>query len=259
MLAVLLATVLAAPPTVVVRPQERTAYKALLDQKALSADTAFAGSPCPNATVQDLATQQVAIAGHPDAPALREKLQVSGCGRTTTQNVYVARAGGSPPWRMANAMPGDSLADVNLQPTIWTEALKQARVDLPSDCLGQRLEDIYVTARPGHVTLRAPTQAEPPDRPGWFTVTLPQQLEKQTANLDVTQAWVEIWPISVCGQNRTMAVVFIPERDRAHVAYGFVAVWRTVEARGALALPQPAPADQANSGPDVPTAAIPAS
>jgi hypothetical protein len=251
-LAILLAIALATPPADIVRPQERVAYKAMLNEQALSADTVFAGSPCPTAQVQDLATQDLQVAGHAGVRVLHEKLEVTGCGRTSTQNLYVVRATGSPPWRMANTMPGESLADMGLQANVWTEAVKQARVDLPSDCRGQRLQDVYVTARPGHVFIRTPDESPSPHPAGWFGVSLPPNIASQQADLDIARAWVEVWPLELCGQDRTLAVIFIPMRDQAHSAYAFLPVWRIVQARGPGARPQPAPpTDEADSAPAV--------
>ena len=235
-----------------VRPKERAAYGAMLVETARRADTTYAGSPCPDAQVRDVATQSMPVSGHPGGHLLHEKLEVSGCGRSATQNIYVVRASGSPPWRMVATMPGDSLADMTLQTSVWAAALKQARVDLPSDCKGQRLQDVYVAARPGHVVLRTPDQPPSPKRAGWFSVTLPQALASQQSSLDPTQAWLEIWPLTLCGQDRTLAVVFIPLKDHAHSAYAFLPIWRIVQASGPRALPAPAPevdsADSATAG-----------
>ena len=258
MLAILLATALAAPPTDIVRPEERVAYRTMLTQQALSGDTVFAGSPCPAAQVQDLSTQDVKLADQPEVRVLHEKLAVTGCGRSSTQNVYALRTNGSPPWRMANTMPGESLADMGLQANVWAAAVKQARVELPSDCQGQRLQDVYVTARPGHVLIRTPGASPDPHPEGWFGVNLPPNLASQQAQLDVSHAWAEIWPLTLCGQDRTLAVVFIPLRDHAGSAYVFVPVWRLVQARGLMELPQPAPpTDEADSAPASPNPASP--
>lgn len=242
MLAVLLlAAALAAPPEAAVHADERSAYETLLMEKARASHAGFAGGPCPTTTVRHLSTQPIKIADHPDFAALIERVSVEGCGHATVENLHVGRTGGSPPWLMVSGLPGDSLADIQLQQSALPQALTQARVELPVDCRGQGMGDIYLAARPGHVALPLPSDPPPKKSDTEFRVKLPANLESQRSRLNISLAWVEVWPLQVCGSDRTTAVVFIPLRDQPASALLFLPVWRQMLVGGPEARPAPAP------------------
>ena len=234
------AAALSALPEALVHADEVATYEALLVKTAHDADAAFAGSPCPDAAIEHELRQPVKIGDRPDLAAMRERMKVTGCGRTTNHNVNVVRFGGSPPWRMAVGLPGESLADMALQQSTWPSAMTQVRVGLPSDCNGQRLQDVYVAARPGHVDV-PPPGAKGATTPGHFSLQLPPNVEAQRDNLDLTRAWVEVWPFTVCGKDRTLGVAFIPLRGQSKSAYLFLPIWPMIEAQGPGARPAPAP------------------
>jgi hypothetical protein len=233
-----LAAAIGSPPIAAVHTDELAAYESMLLKAARDADANFAGSPCPDATVEHVARQPVKIADHPDFAALNERLKVTGCGRSTTQNVHVGRFGGSPPWRMVVGLPGDSMADMPLQQSTLPAALAQARVEAPGGCKGQQLGEAYVAARPGHVDILKPGQTAA-SVPGHFKIQLPQNVEAQRDRLDTSKAWVEVWPIEICGSDRTTAVLFIPLRDQPQTAYIFLPVWRQMLEHGQDARPKP--------------------
>jgi hypothetical protein len=232
---------LVAPPTNAVHADELATYETLLTKQALDADTNFGGSPCSNALVEHVSTDAVKIEDHPDLPVLLERLKVTGCGRTSVQNIHVGRFGGSPPWQMVEALPGESLADMNLQGSTFPAAVAQARVELPANCKGQQLADIYVGAWPGHVNAVPPGSQVPVASPGSIGVQLPASFEAQRNNLNLSAAWMEVWPIKLCGKNRTTGIVFIPLRDQVASLYMFLPIWRQMRDHGDGAKPALAP------------------
>jgi hypothetical protein len=66
-------------------------------------------------------------------------------------------------------------------------------------------------------------------------------LEAQRASLDLTKAWAEVWPFTLCGQDRTSLVVFMPLRQGGQSFYLFLPVWEQILAHGPGARPTPAP------------------
>jgi len=242
MLAALIAVAIAAPPAKVVHPAERAAFEALLRTTALDADAKYGGVPiCAEAKVEPVSVQLVNVDGHPDIAAVRARVRVTGCGRSTLQNVDAIRLAGSPPWRMAAAVPGDSLADPGLQQNLWPILLAEAGADLPKGCQTHALDDVYVAARPGQVALPAPGEAIP--QPGHINVRLAPQQEAERDKLDVAKAWIEVWPLKMCGLDRTVAIVLIPLRDKAAVFHLEIPMWKIVQERGRTAALPPAPAE----------------
>jgi hypothetical protein len=142
---------------------------------------------------------------------------------------------------MAPGLPGESLADLVLQQSTWPEALARARQGLPPGCQGARLGDVYVAARPGHVRFGAPTGARPAAAPGTIDVPTTPELDAQRQSVDLGKAWAEVWPFSLCGQDRTSLVVFVPLRQGGQSLYLFVPVWEEILAHGQGARPRPAP------------------
>lgn len=241
MLVELLAAAAVASGPVLVQPQERAAYDALLTDQARAADTLFGGAPCAASKVAPVSTEVVKIGDRPDFAAARVRVRVTGCGRSTVENLHVGRFGGSPPWRMAPGLPGDSLADMRLQQSAWTEARAQARDGLPAGCQGGSLGEVYVAARPGHVRLAPPGAPQPAQVRGTIDLRASPELEAHRASLDLAKAWAEVWPFTLCGQDRTSVVVFMPLRQGGQSLYLFLPVWEQILARGPAAKPAPAP------------------
>jgi hypothetical protein len=143
MLGALIAVAIAAPPAKVVHPDERPAFEALIRTTALDAEAQYGGVPiCAEAKVEPVSVELVKVDGHPDIAAVRARVRVTGCGRSSIQNVNAVRLSGSPPWRMAAAVPGDSLADPGLQQNLWPILLAEAGADVPKDCQTHELDDV---------------------------------------------------------------------------------------------------------------------
>ncbi|MBL8556921.1 MAG: hypothetical protein JNL41_21800 [Phenylobacterium sp.] len=242
MIAAVLAAALAALPDGLVQDGEAAAYESMILRTARAADASFSGAPpCEAAGIEHLWRQPVKIADRPDFLAVRERVKLTGCGRSSVQNLNVGRTGGSPPWRMTFGLPGESFADMPLQQSTLPAAMAQAAVDLPAGCQERRMADVYVAARPGHVDAPPPGGATPRSAAGRIALELPADVEAQRDRLDLARAWVEVWPITLCGQDRTTAVVFMPIKDQKASAYLFLPVWRQIQAHGAGARPAPAP------------------
>jgi hypothetical protein len=56
-------------------------------------------------------------------------------------------------------------------------------------------------------------------------------------------AWAEVWPLNLCGQDRTTIIVFIPRNDRSSSYLLFLPIWRQIAEQGPSALPPPAKAN----------------
>jgi hypothetical protein len=242
--AAFVAVALTLPSERVVRPAERAAFEAMVRITALGADAKYSGAPiCAAAGVEALSSEAVKVPGHPEVGALHERVRVSGCGRSSIQNVNVIRFAGRQPWRMAAALPGESLADMGLQQTLWPIVLAEAGEAVPKACQGPELNDVYVAARPGHVALPPPGEASPAQQQGKVNIRLAPQVEAQRDNLDVSKAWIEVWPLKMCGLDRTQAILLIPLRDKAAVFHLEIPVWKIALERGTTTDLPPAPAE----------------
>jgi hypothetical protein len=241
MLSVIAAAVLAAvtlPPGGVL-PTEQSTYDSMLAEQARAADATFSGSPCDVATVEVVAVTPWKINDRPDLLVWREKVRVAGCGRMSVENVNVGRLGGSPPWRMTSGLPGDSLADMNLQQNTYPAAVAQARQGLDTGCKVQ-LADVYVAARSGDMDFIPPAGEVSHSRKGHPQIALPENVKPYLDELDLSNAWMEVWPFKVCDRDRTLGVVFLPRKDRTTSLSLFLPVWQQIEAHGPGAHPAPA-------------------
>jgi hypothetical protein len=215
----------------------------MVTAQARAADLANTGQVCGDAKVEPVAVIPWKIENQPELIVWHEQVRVTGCGRSSVENLNVGRLGGDPPWRMTFGLPGETLADMTLQGSALPGAIAQARVGLPADCKGQALGDVYIAARPGHVDIPLSRDVTPKAGPGRFGVTLPAGAEAQLSEMDASQAWAEIWPFEICGNDRTIAVIFIPMRGQQKVFHLFLPVWQQIAAHGAGAKPSRAPPD----------------
>ena len=240
----LIAVALAAPPATVVLPSERAVFESVVRSTALDAQAKYGGGPiCAEADVEPLSVQLVKLPGHPDVKAVRVRVRVAGCGRNTIENVDAIRLIGNPPWRTAAGAPGDSLADLGLQQNLWPIVLADGAAEGPRGCQSHELDDVYVAARPGEVTLPGPDESEPAVRVGKIKIRLAPQAESERAKLDVAKAWVEVWPLKMCGVDRTQAILIVPLRDQSRVFHLEIPMWKMVERYGPSAIFPPAPAE----------------
>jgi hypothetical protein len=238
----LAAAVVAAIPSGGVQPEEKAAYDAMLASQALAADKTFSGA-CDGAKVEVVSIMPWKIADHPELIVWREQVRVTGCGHSSVENVNVGRVGGTPPWRMTTGLPGETLADMTLQGTTFPAAAAQAKAGLPADCQGEQLKDVYVAARPGGVDISLPGAPISQAHDGHPKVSLPDTAKPMQDKLNLSAAWMEVWPFEACGHDRTLGVVFIPLRDQTASVYLFLPVWQQIEEHGPGARPAPAPAE----------------
>jgi len=217
---------LATPPTDVVRTGERAAYEGLLKDKVGQAYANFTGAPCPMLSYQRVYAAPVKVGGNPNTLALREKIKAQGCGRLLTLNFNTIRNDNSPTWFIGVRLPGESDAELSLQESAWPAVLKQARAELKLGCEGQRVDDVYLVARSGHVHILERGQVLKRISPGSITLILTPELETQRDRLNFGSAWAETWPIELCGQDRTTTVVFIPMKGRDASIFLLLPTWR---------------------------------
>ncbi|CAN5538623.1 hypothetical protein BH10PSE3_BH10PSE3_40240 [soil metagenome] len=232
----LVAALTALPPHGGVLPGEAAAYDAMLASQARTANNVFAGSVCADAKAEPVSIRQWKIVDHPELIVWREKVRVTGCGHTAIENVNIGRVDGSPPWRMTTGLPGDSLADMTLQASAFPAATAEARTGLAAECQSVSLSDVYVAALPGGVDV-TPSGAPTPHVHGRLTMGLPDTAMPMLDKLALSEAWMEVWPLNICGHDRTLGVVFIPMRDHSASMYFFLPIWPQIEANGPGARP----------------------
>ncbi|HEY5071240.1 MAG TPA: hypothetical protein VII63_04330 [Caulobacteraceae bacterium] len=232
------AAIAASPPQGGVLPDERRTYDAMLAAQVRAANNTFTGSACDTAKVEVVSITPWKITDHPEWIVWRERVRVTGCGHSSIENVNMGRMGGTPLWRMTTGLPGESLADMPLQESTYPAAGAEARDDLPPDCQGVTLNDVYVAARAGGVDLLLPGVPLPGVRTGRPAVGLPETARPFLDKLALSDAWMEVWPFEVCGHDRTLGVVFIPLKDQSATVHLFLPIWQ----HGPGARPHPAPA-----------------
>jgi hypothetical protein len=171
-----------------VGPDGKDAYSAWLASRAIEAEAGFSHQPCADAKAESVMAipftlDRVRVPDHP-GPVVREAVRVTGCGRTSLQNIIVFRqaAGG---WLGRPMFPGLSMAGLILQRDATTAALQAAFVGPPP--LTCSVEDYKASLRISDVTL--------------------------AAFVDVKQPWKERWPLWACGQDRPVIVSFTPTAD----------------------------------------------
>jgi hypothetical protein len=231
----LAAALAVSPPRGGVLPDEAAAYDAMLAGRPRTANDLFLGS-CPDAKVEAVSIRPWKIVDQPDLIVWREKVRVTGCGHTAIENVNIGRVGGSPPWRMTTGLPGESLADMDLQGSTFPAATAEVRASL-AECPTASLNDVYVAALPGGVDISPPGSPTPRTRGGRPAVTLPDTAAPMLDKLALSDAWMEVWPFSLCGRDRTLGVVFIPLKDRSASVHLFLPIWPQIEADGPGARP----------------------
>jgi hypothetical protein len=233
---ILAAALTAAPPQGGVLPIEQGDYDAMLSSQARAANDLFSGAPCAEAKVETGSIKPGRITGSPEVIVWREKVRVTGCGHTSVENVNIGRLGGTPPWRMTTGLPGESLAEMNLQGSTLPAATAQARAGLGAECKPV-LSDVYVAALPGSVDISPPGVPAPPARTGRIGIGLPDTAKPMLDKLAPSDSWMEVWPFNICGQDRTLGVVFIPLKDHSASVYLFLPIWQQIEANGSGARP----------------------
>jgi hypothetical protein len=241
---ILAAAMALTPPQGGVRPDERSAYDAMVAAQARAANASFTGSACDDAKVEVVSITPGHIANDPNLIVWREKVRVTGCGHSAVENLNIGRTGGDPPWRMTTGLPGSTLADMTLQASTFSEAVKRLSEVLPDGCQSIRLDDVYISARPGDVVLSPPGVTPSQPRAGHPAIELPEAVKPMLDKLALSEAWMEVWPFAACGHDRTLGVVFIPLKDHSASAHLFLPIWPQIEAHGPGARPTAVKTDE---------------
>lgn len=181
---------------------DQAAYSAMLHDKAIAAD-ATNNPACPGATVTSLAGIPFDDASFPSAvaaksnvtPLLHERVRISGCGRTSIQNLTVLRTADQQLLMIAS-LPGMSHSGLILQRDAFVTALTVANI--PSPC--------------GDTPLS-------PEVAKWGEVSV-------TSAPDANGAWTELWPLRLCGQDRSISVTFTPTPEQGGTAFSITKAWR---------------------------------
>ena len=223
MAAVILALLLGGSPVAasgLVQSGEAARYEAAVTAEARAAFGRYGGAPCPEARVALAPAKPVRIAGRADIRAAVQPTRVTGCGRVSLQPVNVLRGGGDPPWRLASTLPGVSLADPVVQQKALLSVAARARETTGAPCASPTVGDIRIASLPGALWLKS--RREPTPRPrarNLVILPMPAAVAARRRSLNLSQAWMELWPLGWCGAVRATAVAFIPRRDGAAPFY----------------------------------------
>ena len=160
--------------------RDGAAYVAWLHARTLTADRAFGGRACAEASTRSLGGRTLAPAETTGgAAAFHERVRLTGCGRTMTHNLQVRRLrrGG---WEAVAVLPGEPRATPRQQ----TEAM-------------QAMASVTLNGAPA-----LPCPASQALR----------SLEHGEARVVSTagSAWTERWSLRICGRDRTVEVTFRP-------------------------------------------------
>lgn len=130
-------------------------------------------------------------------PVLVEHLQVTGCGRTTEQNVLVARQA-SGDWLGIPLLPGQSRTDPVLQMDVLRAAMKVAASSPPA------------------VVCSPEEQAR----------TVHSEEVKVVAAPNAKGIWVERWPLRLCGSDRPLTITFTPAATAGATDFNVRPAWK---------------------------------
>ena len=226
--AILAATVvLADRPTAVAPAADQPSYKAWLADQAMEAESNFSlKDRCPDAVVRDISTQVVSARGA--GPGLRsqglaEAVLVEGCGRRMRVNLTVLAPLSGQAWQAQTGLPGESLAGLALQQQAAQQLGAVVNGRRLAGCEGVSIGEAQIIARPGSVRLLAAGVVAPKAAPGVLNVTLVDPA--QQAQLAPDQAWAERWPLSACGRDASVTVLFGPYRDGTSIMIHVTPAW----------------------------------
>lgn len=208
------------PLSIVGTRENQAAYKARLTAQVVAAESVFSLSePCPTAEISAPRPRVTDGTVHP--PGYRdtvayESVRFRGCGRTMRVNLALTPRQDYGDWYPVRQLPGAGLADPGVQTRALIDVLALIQSTAPGQCsmeLGKTLAigDIAVESPKGTVRFvlqgrRPPSQRNLRYREALVTVTEAALAEA----LDDRQAWRERWPLSACGQDRTVVVLFAP-------------------------------------------------
>lgn len=221
-LALAVALQLAPRPTNVVPSGQEAAYAEFLRVQAIYSDWERSGVRCDEAVISDISTEPLDA---PGVQAIFERVRLEGCGRSSIQNIDVGYFGGSTPWKIRARLPGDTRFPVHLQEDFLIDAISSAGAGLVDGCSPALIKDIYVAANPGHVDFGAASNS---DEGGEPRVSIDFGPTYDLSEVDRSKAWAEIWRLNICGEDRTIMIVFGPTND-GQLRPMFVPVWRSVK------------------------------
>ncbi|WP_293906202.1 hypothetical protein [Phenylobacterium sp.] len=221
------ALALADRPAAVVPVADQAAYKAWLADQAIEAEAAFSLKPrCSDAAVRDIATTTGPLAKPPPgvrATALAESLTVEGCGRRMRVNIGVLAPLQGQGWQARTGIPGDSLAGYGLQQQAAHELQAVLAGRVSATCVEVGFGEAEVVARPGGVHLLAVGSPPPKATPGIFYSALKDPTT--LARIAQDQAWAERWPLSACGVDASVVILFGPIRDSDQIYMSISPGW----------------------------------
>lgn len=226
--AILAATVaLADRPTAVAPASDQASYKAWLADQAMEAESNFSlKERCPEAVVRDISSQVVSARGA--GPGLRshglaEAVLVEGCGRRMRVNLTVLAPLQGQAWQAQTGLPGESLAGMGLQQQAASQLGAVVGGRRLAGCEGLSIGEAQVIARPGGVRLLTAGTPAPKSAPGVLYATLADPA--QQAQIAPDQAWAERWPLSACGRDASVTVLFGPYKDGTNIMIHVTPAW----------------------------------
>ena len=228
-LAAILALSLVLANRPIIPAADQGAYKAWLADQAMEAESNFSlKERCPDAVVRDISTQVVSARGA--GPGLRsqglaEAVLVEGCGRRMRVNLMVLAPLTGQAWQAQTGLPGESLAGLGLQQQAARQLGAVVEGRRHAGCEGMSIGEAQIVARPGSVRLLAAGTAAPKAAPGMFYATLADPA--QQAQIAEDQAWAERWPLSACGLDASVNVLFGPYKDGTNIMIHVTPAWET--------------------------------
>ena len=239
-LAAALALQLAPRPADLVHASEEAAYAEFLRRQAIGAANRWTGERCESATIADVSTISMST---PELPVARERLRLEGCGKISIQNLDVARFEGDPRWKIRDGVPGETRIPLEGQEALFEGLFSRAGEGLVDGCEPVLVDDTFVVANPGNIDFGAAATRTGPTEEPRFGMDMGPDFNAD-GRFDQTSAWVEVWRLRMCGEDRSTIVVFLPTNDgRLNLRY--IPVWEGIRAQGEAYLPRrarPAPA-----------------
>ena len=212
------------PLEVVGTPANQAAYKARLHAEAVKAESAFSLSPpCPEAAISAAAPRVRDAGARPEGyqdKAAYESVAVRGCGRTMRVNLSLTPRNDYGDWFVVRQLPGESPADPGAQTRALIEVLQLIRSNTSAQCstlLGESMSmgDIVIENPKGGVQfVLQGRRARPPRNPRLGDTVITVRDAALLRQLSSAQAWRERWPLTACGEDRTVLVLFAPIRSQ---------------------------------------------
>jgi hypothetical protein len=220
------------PLSVVGSPSHQMSYKAQLRDAALRGEAFYSlHSICHSATIADVKTQSIVAKPR----VLFERVKFTGCGRSALLNLEM-RPKGPGTWTAEFRLPGLSYADVQLQQSALSSAIKTVTPHAPKGCghlaAGANLAigETSVIGDHGSVRVVLPGQKPRPTAANVrFMTTWTLNDPKLVAEVNQDWAWRELWPLRACGVDRSVSVTFLPHVSQPNFSILVSAHWPGAE------------------------------